>query len=121
MILFKRLKKISLTALSAVFITLPVQAAEKINFVYGPLILSLKVNSLDIFAKENIINKDLAYYLNFANLDETEKQRFRDVLTEKTELDPLIIYRFLRTPVGETFLEQFGKVISIPGGRNGKY
>ena len=119
--MFKQLKNISLSALSAVLITLPSEAAEKINFVYGPFLASLEVNSLDIFAKENIVNNQLAYYLNLANVDEEDQKRLREILTKKAELDPIIIARFLRTPVGESFLEQFGKIIAIPGGRNGKY
>ncbi len=119
--MFKQLKNIGLSALSAVLISLPVQAAEKINFVYGPIVVSLRVDSLDIFANENIVNKELAYYLNLANVNEAGKKRLREILTKKAELDPILIYRFLRTPVGESFLEQFGKIIAIPGGRNGKY
>ncbi len=116
-----RLKNIGLTAISAFLMALPVQAAEKINFLYGPFLVSLKVDSLDIFAKENIVNSELAFYLNFANVDEAGKQRLREILSKKAELDPLVIYRFVKTPIGETFLEQLGKVINIPGGRNGKY
>ncbi len=119
--MFKQLKNLGLSALSAVLMTLPAQAAEKINFVYGPIVLSLKVNSLEIFANENIVNNELAYYLNLVNVDEEDKERLREILTKKAELAPLLIYRFLRTPVGESFLEQFGKIIAIPGGRNGKY
>ena len=73
--MFKQLKNISLSALSAVLITLPSEAAEKINFVYGPFLASLEVNSLDTFAKENIVNNQLAYYLNLANVDEEDQKR----------------------------------------------
>ena len=119
--MFKQLKNIGLAALSSVVVTLPSQAAERINFVYGPVKLSLQVNSLDIFINENIVNKNLEFYLNLVDADEKDKQRLREILTTKAEVDPIIIARFLRTPVGEKFLEQFGKLISVPGGRNGKY
>jgi predicted dienelactone hydrolase len=121
MVMFKKFKNISLSALSALLITLPAQAAEKINFIYGPIKLSLRVSSLDIFAKEDIVNNDLAYYLSLANVDEADKKRLQEILTKKAEFDPIVISRFLRTPIGESFLEQFGKIITIPGGRNGKY
>jgi predicted dienelactone hydrolase len=119
--MLKQLKYLALSTLSAVLMTLPSQAAEKINFVYGPIKASLDVNSLDIFAKENIVNNQLAFYLNLLNADEEDKQRLREILTKKADLDPIIISRFLRTPLGESFLEQFGKIITVPGGRNGKY
>jgi hypothetical protein len=119
--MFKQLKNIGWSLLSSFLVTLSSQAAERIDFIYGPIKVSLEVNSLDIFAKENIVNNELAYYLNLANVDKGDKKRLREILTKKAELDPIIIFRFLNTPVGESFLEQFGKIIAIPGGRNGKY
>ncbi len=61
MILLKRFKNIALTAISTLFIALPAQSAEKINFVYKSFLVSLDVDSLDLFAEENIVNKELTF------------------------------------------------------------
>ena len=119
--MLKKLRNIGLGTLSAIFITLPLQAAERINFVSGAFKVSLRVDSLEVFAKENVVNKELAWYLNLAGVDEEGKKNLREILTKKAKLDPIIIYRFLQTPMGEDFLAEFGKLMAIPGGRNGKY
>jgi len=49
---------------SAFLTSLPVKAAEKLLFTYGPIELSVKVESLELFAKDGTINEDLGQYLN---------------------------------------------------------
>ena len=115
------LKSFTLGTLSVLLTSLPMKAAEKIHFIYGPLILSLKVDSLALFAEEGIINKELAFYLNAAGLNEEQKENFRQALLKKAEIDPLILSRLLRTPTGEKLLERLGILVAVRGGRNGKY
>ena len=94
--MFKQLKNIGLAVLSSVVVTLPSQAAERINFVYGPVKLSLQVNSLDIFVNDNIVNKNLEFYLNLVDADEEDKQRLREILTTKAEVDPIRLGNFTK-------------------------
>ena len=115
------LKSFTLGGLSVLLTSLPMKAAEKIHFIYGPLILSLKVDSIALFAEEGIINKELAFYLNAAGLNEEQKENFRQALLKKAEIDPLILSRLLRTPTGEKLLERLGILVAVRGGRNGKY
>ena len=100
---------------------MPIKAAEKIYFIYPPVSQSLRVSSLEAFAKDGTINKDLSFYLNLAGVDDQEKAKFREVLLKRAELDPIIVSRFFKTEIGEDILERIGSIINIQGGSNGKY
>lgn len=106
-------------AICAILSTIPVNAAERIYFDYGPLGLSISVDSLETFAKEGKINKELEFYIK--RVSEENQATFREVLQTKQEVDPVQLYRFFRTPIGENLLTGFGNIIQIQGGRNGKF
>ena len=116
-----------LTALALSLLTLGVvlrdtaHAAEKIFFVYNPIIASLKVESLERFANDGTVNEDLGFYLNLADVNEEQKARFRKALTKPVPIDPILLSRSLNTEEAERLLNYFGSVINIKGGRNGKY
>ncbi|WP_013322655.1 alpha/beta hydrolase [Gloeothece verrucosa] len=98
---------------------LPVSAAEQIYLTYGPLKLSLKVDSLETFAKDGTINNDLGFYLKRTSPE--QQAQFREALTKRVDIDPVLLSRFFNTEIGEDILTRFGKGITIEGGRNGKY
>jgi predicted dienelactone hydrolase len=102
-------------------ITVAVNAAERIFFVYSPLIASLKVESLEKFAKDGRINDDLGFYLGLAKVSEEQKSSFREALTQPIDIDPVLLSRSLNTDSAERLLNYFGSVVNIKGGRNGKY
>ena len=99
----------------------PTITAEKINFIVGPLRLSLNISSLENFADEGTIDRRLADYFRMAGVGEAEQIRFREVLSKKLEIDPVLFSRLLRTKMGEDLLTRWGEHINIQGGRNGKY
>ena len=43
----------------------PVHAGELLSFSYGPLIRSLRISSLQAFAKDGSVAEDLAFFLQF--------------------------------------------------------
>lgn len=98
---------------------IPVNAADKILFSYGPEILSLHVASLEQYAQSGTINKELEFYLSFAAPEAQEA--FRAALNQKITLDPDLITRFFHTEIGEAILTRLGNVITLQGGGNGKY
>ena len=108
---------VSTTALMA----MPLKAAEKIFFYYSPLIDSLEVSSLELFAEEGTVNEDLGFYLKLAGVNEEEKKLFRELLTKKIDVEPVVLSRLLNTDEGERLLNFFGEVINIQGGGNGQY
>ncbi|WP_083602464.1 alpha/beta hydrolase [Hydrococcus rivularis] len=100
-------------------IAIPLEAAERIYFNYGPLRLSIRVDSLEEFARDGTINQELAFYLGDVNPE--QRQQFREALLQRSELNPVQLYRFFKTSIGEDILEGIGQLIRTPGGRNGKY
>ncbi|MGK7944119.1 MAG: alpha/beta hydrolase [Microcystaceae cyanobacterium] len=110
-----------LLGLSPLLISLPSEAAENINIILESFKLTLRVESLEQFANQGIVNQDLAFYLNAANLDEKQRELFREFLSTKYPIDGIQLATFLNTPTGELLLDRIGVLISVPGGRNGKY
>lgn len=98
-----------------------VYSAENIFAVYTPFIASLRVDSLEQFAKDGTVNPNLRFYLNLARVNEEQTAEFRKALTTPVVVDPVLISRVLNTDEGERLLNYFGSVINIRGGRNGKY
>lgn len=111
---------LSILSLSALDIK-KVYSAENIFAVYTPFIASLRVDSLEQFAKDGTVNPNLRFYLNLARVNEEQTAEFRKALTTPVVVDPVLISRILNTDEGERLLNYFGSVINIRGGRNGKY
>lgn len=97
--------------------SLPVKAAEKLFLSYGPLKFSVKVESLETFAKDGTINDDLGQYLGLIKPEQREK--FRESLTKKVPLEPVLVSRFFNTEMGQQILLRLGKGITLEGGKNG--
>ncbi len=108
------------STLTSFNISLPVNAAEKIDFVYSPIKESLKISSLEKFVEDGTIDKNLEFYLNIAQADEEKTALFRQILTKKIDVAPVVLSRLLKTDEGERLLNFFGNVINIQGGSNGK-
>lgn len=100
-------------------LSLPIQAAEKLYFSYGPVMLSLKVDSLTEFAKTGTINKDLEFYLSLASPE--QKQAFREALNKNFAISPVMASRFFNSKMGQSILTRLGKGITLAGGSNGGY
>ena len=100
---------------------LPVQAAEKIEFVAGPLRLPLRISSLEVFATDGTVDRELATYLRFVGASEQRKAQFREILLQRADIDPIVLSRLFRTEIGKDLLSRWGQHIAIQGGGNGKY
>lgn len=118
MVTFK-IKQLFLGFFLTLLTSIPVKSAEKIYLSYGPLMLSLRTESLEAFAKNGTINKDLGFYLERVT---PEKQAaFRAALLKKADVDPVLVSRFFNSKMGETILTRTGKGVTIQGGSNGGY
>ncbi len=104
---------------SALITAAPARAAEKLYLTFGPLKLSLRVSSLETFAKEGKINQDLALYLGRATPE--QQALFRKALSEPAKVNPVLLSRFFYSGIGESILTRLGKGITLEGGINGKY
>ncbi|MGB3494444.1 MAG: alpha/beta hydrolase [Elainellaceae cyanobacterium] len=93
----------------AVAIAPTVSAANSIRAHYGPIQLSISVESLERFADEGVINPDLQAYAN--RLSDQELVEVRRLLQSSADVDPVAIANFLYTAQGEAILERVGGVI----------
>lgn len=115
-----RLKYLALGAIAFASIITPV-AAQTLYFLYPPFKEPLRVESLDIFAKDGTVNKNLSFFLNIAGASEEAKIKFREALNKTAPIEPRMISRFFNSKIGEAILERTGKHIQVDGGRNGKF
>lgn len=117
----KKLTILSLSLLSLGILDIKKShSANNILFVYSPLIESLKVQSLEQFAKDGTVNQNLGFYLNLARVDEQQKAEFRKALTTPVTINPVLLSRILNTDEAVRLLNYFGSVVNIRGGSNGK-
>ncbi|ACK72910.1 protein of unknown function DUF1400 [Gloeothece citriformis PCC 7424] len=90
-------------------------------FVYTPISLSLRVESLAEFAKTGDVDPDLRFYFNITGTSAQEQEAFRRALLEQAQVDPVLLSRLFNTDIGEAILETFGEIIQIQRDGNGKY
>ncbi len=116
------IRSLLLGSFSVLCSTLSVEAAERIFFVYPPVNLSLRVESLEQFAASGEANKDLQFYFNLAGVTPEETAELRTILTKRVDVaEPMYVHRFFNTPTGEALLTQLGKFLSVPWGTNGNF
>jgi predicted dienelactone hydrolase len=106
---------------SALCFNLPSKAADNIFLTYGPVKLTVRVDSLQRFAEEGIVDANLRFYFNLARATPEQLQELRRILTTRAELDPLVVSRFLNTDIGEDILRRSGRILGIPWQINGQY
>jgi len=112
-------KYLGLFAFTAVCTAAPALGADRIYVTYGPLEVSVPIESLALFAKEGKIDSNLdglAQYANKAQLAE-----IRSGLQAKAEISPVTIAQFLYTPQGEVLLERLGLVVQTKARQPGFY
>lgn len=93
-------------------------SAERIYVTYNVLERSISVASLEAYAKNGIIDDDLAAYARYASPNALEN--LRSALTTKADLKPVTVAQFLYSPQGDAALRRLGQVIQpesrIPNG-----
>lgn len=117
---FRWFQGLTIGAITLVSTMTPVKA-QTLYFTYPPLNESLRVESLDTFARDGTVNKDLGFFLNLTGASEEGKIKFREALITPAKLDPILLSRFLKSQIGEDILTRVGNSIQIQGGRNGNY
>jgi predicted dienelactone hydrolase len=96
-----------------------VVAAEKIYISYGAIERSISVNSLEGYAKEGIIDDDLATYAEYVSPGRL--LQLQRVLLARIDLSPVAVSQFLYTPTGKTLLERLGEVVQTESRQSGFY
>lgn len=87
-------------SLSAIALVTPQStlAAERLRFNYSILDFSLSIDALELYANEGKINRELGFYTKF--LDERTVKQLRRVLRRRVNIDPILLYRLTRSPMG---------------------
>jgi hypothetical protein len=97
----------------------PLHAGELLSFTYGPLIRSLRISSLQAFAKDGSVAEDLAFFLQFTPA--SKREDLRSALVQRADIDPLLVSQFFNSQIGSDVLERLGRGITLQRGGNGKF
>jgi predicted dienelactone hydrolase len=108
-------------ALATLFTPLPSKGAENIFFTYGPIKLTVKVESLENFVENGTVDSNLAFLFNLVGTSAEKLEKLREVMQFKAEVDPLVLNRFFHSSVGEKLLRRAGYILNSPWGSNGFY
>lgn len=106
-----------LSIVSTILMPLPAYGAEKITLIYGIFNTSIPVKSLEEFSQNGTVDKNLSVYLNFLN--PKQQTQFRSFLNNDYSVETFALNQLGQSYAGKQLLTVLGKVIKIPGGKNG--
>ncbi len=89
-------------------------AAESVVLKYRFLRETVSVAELSTLAETGELSPSLRAYLKLAK---REPEELRRALTQEVEVDPILLYRVLNTPVGEAMLDRVSEVVHTPTNR----
>ena len=112
-------KYLGLFAFTAVWTAAPALGAERIYVTYGPVEVSVPIESLALFANEGQIDSNLDGFAQYAN--ESQLAEIRSALQAKAEISQVTIAQFLYTPQGEVLLRRLGRLIQTKARQPGFY
>ena len=99
-------------------IATPTQAAERLAFSYAPFgEFYIQVNDLELLATEDKITDKLAFFTN--RLTPKQLEQLKYLLSRRIDFNPLAIYKFTNSPIGEIVLKNVGTAIKADVNRNG--
>ncbi len=112
-------KYLGLLAFTAVGAATPAIAAERIYITYGPLEVSVPIESLALFAKEGKIDSTWDGFAQYAKKEQLDQIQL--ALQARAEIRAVTIAQFLYTAQGELLLERLGRVIQTKARQPGFY
>jgi predicted dienelactone hydrolase len=112
-------KYLGLLAFTAVGTATPAIAADRIYITYGPLEVSVPIESLALFANEGKIDSNLDGFAQYAKKGQLDQ--IQNALQARAEVRAVTIAQFLYTAQGELLLERLGRVIQTKARQPGFY
>ncbi len=103
----------------AVLAAAPALGAQRVYVTYGPLEISVPIESLELFVQTGVIDHTWDGFAQYAN--QQQLAQLRQALQAKAEVSPVTISQFLYTPQGEVLLERLGRVVQTKGRQPGFY
>jgi hypothetical protein len=125
LIMFKRphrrpwFRPLVLAVASALILSLPVKAAERIFFTFAPVHVSIRTASIEKFANEGIVDANLRFYFDLLGVTAEQRVELREALKKRLDINPVQLSRFFNTSLGKDALSRIGRLVTIQGGRNG--
>lgn len=112
------------TALSFAIVSALLQAgaalgADQITITYGLLERSIAVDSLEQYAVDGTLPKDLRGYTQFLN--DVQQAQLRQALLARANLSVVTVAQFLYTEQGEILLQRLGEVVRTDSNQSGFY
>ncbi|WP_181314342.1 alpha/beta hydrolase [Phormidesmis priestleyi] len=95
----------------------PALSAEKLYIIYGPLKLSLSVNSLQTFAETGKVDSELRFYARFVGAK--GMVQLRKLLQLHGDLSLTTTSQLTYAPISEDFLQRLGQLVKTEAGVNG--
>jgi predicted dienelactone hydrolase len=86
-----------------------VMAAEQLHASYSALEISIPISALESYAKNGIINADLAGYYQY--LPTSKLQELKRILIQPLKISPVVAAQFLETQQGKFILERLVELI----------
>lgn len=115
----RALKYLGMLAFTAVCTAAPAFGAERIYVTYGPLEVSVPIESLALFAEKGKIDSNLDGFAQYAKKEQLAQIQL--ALQARAEINAVTIAQFLYTPQGEVLLERLGRVIQTKARQPGFY
>lgn len=84
-------------------------AAERVYASYSALEMSISVAALENYAKNGVIDNELALYRRY--LPQKQFQELQRILLTSVKVSPVVASQFLYTPQGETLLHRLAAAI----------
>jgi predicted dienelactone hydrolase len=112
-------KYLGLLAFTAFGTATPAIAADRIYITYGPLEVSVPIQSLALFADEGKIDSNLDGFAQYAK--QSQLDQIQIALKARAEIRAVTIAQFLYTAQGELLLERLGRVIQTKARQPGFY
>ncbi len=114
---FKNYSWLTVSILSFILNSFPVQAAERVYIDYGSMETSISVSALERYAKDNKIEPELSPFLNLLSLE--EKQQLHQLLQMQLAFDPQQLQQVFQAKMGELFFATIGEIIQVRESQNG--
>ena len=85
-----------------------IYSAENINFASGPFSRTIKIKTIEEFAKTGKTNKKL---MNLIKMSREKPETISILLNQNFEMPLLLTSRLLNSRIGEVMLDRIGKII----------
>lgn len=113
------LAALSLASCGLILIPQMAKSAERVYVSYSIIERSISVNALEAYAREGILDEDLAVYTQY--FSPAQLAQLREVLLARIDASPVAIAQFLYSPQGQVLLERLGLVIQTESRQPGFY